>query len=91
VPDGQRGERADRAEAAAAPGPALILWGTDDVFFDVKWAYWLGERLPNARVVEVPGARLFFPEERPAYFASEVRAFWEAVDAGAASRASALA
>jgi len=71
--------------------PALILWGTDDIFFDVKWAHWLGERLPNSRVVEAPGARLFFPEERPGYFASEVRAFWEGVDSGAASRASAVA
>jgi pimeloyl-ACP methyl ester carboxylesterase len=45
--------------------PALIVWGTDDVYFPVKWAYWLAEALPGAQApVELPGARIFFPEER---------------------------
>jgi len=57
--------------------PALIMWGTDDVFFDKKWAYWLKDTLPGAReVVEVEGGRLFWPEERPQFFADQVREFW---------------
>jgi pimeloyl-ACP methyl ester carboxylesterase len=55
------------------------MWGTDDVFFDKKWAYWLKETLPGAtEVVEVEGGRIFWPEERPAFFAEKVRAFWKA-------------
>ena len=57
--------------------PALIVWGTDDVFFDTKWAYWLQETLGGpAEVVEVSGARLFFPEERPEELVGYVRGFW---------------
>jgi pimeloyl-ACP methyl ester carboxylesterase len=57
--------------------PTLIVWGTADNFFDVKWAYWLRDTIPGAtRVIEIPGARLFFPEERPEFLAEEIRAFW---------------
>ena len=28
--------------------PTLIMWGTDDVFFDKKWAYWLKDTIPGA-------------------------------------------
>jgi pimeloyl-ACP methyl ester carboxylesterase len=59
--------------------PALIMWGTDDVFFDVKWAHWLKKTLPGAgEVIEVPGGRLFWPEERPAFFAEQLGRFWKA-------------
>ena len=45
--------------------PTLIVWGTDDVYFPVKWAHWLAETIPGAKpAVEVTGARIFFPEER---------------------------
>jgi len=58
--------------------PTLIMWGTDDVFFDKKWAYWLKDTIPGAReVIEVPGGRVFFPEERPEFFAEQVRRFWQ--------------
>lgn len=54
--------------------PALIVWGTDDVFFPVKWAYWLAKTLPGAKpVVELEGARIFFPEERYAEFNALLR------------------
>ena len=57
--------------------PTLILWGTDDVYFDNKWAHWLAERIPGVRrVAEIEGARLFFPEERSAMFNDELRAHW---------------
>jgi pimeloyl-ACP methyl ester carboxylesterase len=49
--------------------PTLIVWGTDDVYFPVKWAYWLAETIPGAKPpVELPGARVFFPEERSELF-----------------------
>jgi pimeloyl-ACP methyl ester carboxylesterase len=45
--------------------PTLIVWGTDDIYFPVKWAHWLAETIPGAKPpVELRGARLFFPEER---------------------------
>src|SRR6202050_2468845 len=27
--------------------PTLIVWGTDDVYFPVKWSHWLGENFPG--------------------------------------------
>src|SRR5258707_4871647 len=29
--------------------PTLIAWGTDDVFFDVKWSHWLEETIPGTK------------------------------------------
>ena len=53
--------------------PTVIMWATEDVFFDKKWAYWLKETIPGAvGVIEVEGAKLFFPEERPEFFADEL-------------------
>jgi pimeloyl-ACP methyl ester carboxylesterase len=60
--------------------PTLIVWGTDDVYFDVRWSRWLAETIPGTRRrVELQGARIFFPEERPAEFNRELRAHWAAV------------
>jgi pimeloyl-ACP methyl ester carboxylesterase len=57
--------------------PTLVLWGTEDVFFDTQWAYWLRETIPGTRrVVEVPGGHLFFPEEEPELVARELRTHW---------------
>jgi pimeloyl-ACP methyl ester carboxylesterase len=54
--------------------PALVVWGTNDVFFPVKWAYWLRGALPNCRpVVELEGAKLWFPEERPEQLVTPLR------------------
>jgi pimeloyl-ACP methyl ester carboxylesterase len=59
--------------------PTLIVWGTDDVYFDVKWAGWLAETIPGTRrCVELKDARIFFPEERWAEFNPELRAHWQA-------------
>jgi pimeloyl-ACP methyl ester carboxylesterase len=60
--------------------PTLIVWGLKDIFFDVKWAYWLKDTIPGARrVIEVEDARLFFPEDRPDTLAAPVLAFWDEV------------
>lgn len=57
--------------------PTLIVWGTADVFFPLKWAYWLKDTIPGARqVVELEGAKLFFPEERPDALAGALREHW---------------
>ncbi len=54
--------------------PTLIVWGTDDVYFPVKWANWLAKTIPGAREpVWLEGARIFFPEERSAEFNSLLR------------------
>jgi pimeloyl-ACP methyl ester carboxylesterase len=55
--------------------PTLIVWGTDDVYFPIKWAYWLARTIPSAKEpVVLEGARLFFPEERPETFNKLLRA-----------------
>jgi pimeloyl-ACP methyl ester carboxylesterase len=60
--------------------PTLIAWGTDDVYFDVKWSHWLANTIPGTtRRVEFEGARIFFPEERWAEFNKELRAHWTGV------------
>jgi pimeloyl-ACP methyl ester carboxylesterase len=59
--------------------PTLIAWGTDDVYFDVKWSHWLANTIPGTRRrVELPGARIFFPEERWAEFNALLREHWSA-------------
>jgi pimeloyl-ACP methyl ester carboxylesterase len=59
--------------------PTLIVWGTDDVYFPVKWAHWLAEAIPGAKPpVELSGARIFFPEERAEAFNQLLRGHWVA-------------
>lgn len=59
--------------------PTLIAWGTDDVYFDVKWSHWLADAIPGTRRrVELEGARIFFPEERWAQFNTLLREHWQA-------------
>jgi pimeloyl-ACP methyl ester carboxylesterase len=57
--------------------PTLIVWAMDDPVFNVKWAYWLRDTIPGARkVIQLDGARLFFPEERPDALAAALRDHW---------------
>ena len=69
-----------RHTIAAEPGlrrltaPTLVVWGTDDVYFPVKWAHWLTGAIPGAKAaIELKDARIFFPEERPGEFNSLLR------------------
>lgn len=49
-----------------------------DVVLPVKWAYWLRGAIPGARkVIELDGAKLFFPWERAEEFASVLGDFWQ--------------
>jgi pimeloyl-ACP methyl ester carboxylesterase len=59
--------------------PTLIVWGTSDIFFKRKWAYWLRDTIPGAsEVVELEGARLFFPDERASELTAALRRHWDA-------------
>jgi pimeloyl-ACP methyl ester carboxylesterase len=56
--------------------PTFIVWGTGDIFFEVEWAYWLRDHIPGAmEVVELDGAKLLFPAERPDEFVLHLRRF----------------
>jgi pimeloyl-ACP methyl ester carboxylesterase len=60
--------------------PTLVVWGTADEFFDIKWAYWLKDTIPGCRwVTELDGAKLFFPEERPDELIGPIRDHWNSI------------
>jgi pimeloyl-ACP methyl ester carboxylesterase len=57
--------------------PTLIAWGTDDIFFDLKWSHWLENTIPGSRRrMELKGGRIFFPEERASEFNEALRMHW---------------
>ncbi len=57
--------------------PTLVVWGLADVFFDVRWARWLRDTIPGVtRLIEVPEAKLFFPEDRPEALIGPLRELW---------------
>ncbi|HSZ41590.1 MAG TPA: alpha/beta hydrolase [Trebonia sp.] len=57
--------------------PTLIVWGTGDEAFGVEWAHRLRDTIPGAKaVIEVEGAKTFFPEERPDALVPHLRAHW---------------
>jgi pimeloyl-ACP methyl ester carboxylesterase len=59
--------------------PTLVVWGTGDEFFELTWAYWLRDTIPGVtEVVEIAGAKLFFPDERAADLVSHLRRHWAA-------------
>jgi pimeloyl-ACP methyl ester carboxylesterase len=58
--------------------PTLIVWGTGDIFFRRKWAYWLRDTIPGAtEVVELDRARIFFPDERATELTEALRRHWD--------------
>jgi pimeloyl-ACP methyl ester carboxylesterase len=60
--------------------PTLIVWALDDIFFPVSGAQWLRNTIPGVvQLVEVPDAKLFFPEDRPAALIEPLRAFWKII------------
>jgi pimeloyl-ACP methyl ester carboxylesterase len=69
----------DRLKTLKAP--TFIVWGTDDIYFDVKWSHWLADNIPGTRRrVEYKNARIFFPEERWEEFNRDLREHWQAVE-----------
>ncbi len=60
-----------------SPVPTLVVWGTDDRFFDTSWAHWLTHTFPRSVGPEfVPGGRLFFPDERGDLLVEHLVRFW---------------
>ena len=59
--------------------PTLLVWGTDDPFFDISWAHWLRDTIPGVtKLVTVDGGKLFFPEERPGDLVGPLTEHWAA-------------
>jgi pimeloyl-ACP methyl ester carboxylesterase len=57
--------------------PTLVVWGTGDIFFRTRWAYRLRDTIPSVtEVVEIEGAKLFFPDERAAELIPHLRRHW---------------
>jgi pimeloyl-ACP methyl ester carboxylesterase len=64
-------------ELRALTAPTLLVWGTADTNFAVTWAYHLRDLIPGAReVIEIDGAKIFFPEERPEDLIPHLRRHW---------------
>jgi pimeloyl-ACP methyl ester carboxylesterase len=74
----------DPADLAAVSGrlraldvPTLLVWGTGDPAFGLTWAYYLRDMIPGAQeVIEVAGAKVFFPEERPGDLVPHLGKLW---------------
>ena len=61
----------------ALNAPTLLVWGTADTNFAVKWSYHLRDLIPGAReVIEIDGAKILFPEERPEDLIPHLRRHW---------------
>jgi pimeloyl-ACP methyl ester carboxylesterase len=68
-----------RPQLAQLKAPTLIVWGTDDVFFPLKWAERLSDLIPGTtKVATIDGARMHFPDERAAEFLPLLREHWAA-------------
>jgi pimeloyl-ACP methyl ester carboxylesterase len=55
--------------------PVLLAWGAADRAFPISLAHRLAERLTNARVEEIPGARTFVSEDEPERLAALIADF----------------
>jgi len=61
---------------ARIEAPTLLVWGTDDPFFPLdKARAMLPQLRGGARLVEIPGAKLFAHEDHPEAFAAHARPF----------------
>lgn len=66
-----------RPELAALTVPTLIVWGTGDVFFPLKWARRLADLIPGAvGITTVEGARMHFPDYRADEFIPVLQQHW---------------
>jgi pimeloyl-ACP methyl ester carboxylesterase len=55
--------------------PVQLIWGADDPTFPLAHARRMVAQLPDASLVEIPGARLLAHEEKPAEVARVVLGF----------------
>jgi pimeloyl-ACP methyl ester carboxylesterase len=64
---------------AELQAPTQVAWGTGDAFFGPEWAERLASMIPGVqRVVLIPDAMLFWPDERAAELVPLLREFWQA-------------
>jgi pimeloyl-ACP methyl ester carboxylesterase len=64
---------------AGLQAPSQVAWGTGDSFFAPEWAERLASMIPGVqRVVLIPDAMLFWPDERAADLVPLLREFWQA-------------
>ena len=67
-----------RPQLAELKAPTLIVWGTGDVFFPVKWAHRLANLIPGTtEVVALDGARMHFPDYRASEFVPLLLGHWD--------------
>lgn len=60
--------------------PTLIAWGEADTAFDLKSPEWLKNNIGGVkRLIMVPGAKLFFPEEHPKLMSVLLQEFWRSI------------
>jgi pimeloyl-ACP methyl ester carboxylesterase len=60
--------------------PTLIVWGDADTAFDLKSPQWLKDNIGGVRrLVMVPRAKLFFPEEHPKLMSVLLQEFWRSI------------
>jgi pimeloyl-ACP methyl ester carboxylesterase len=58
--------------------PLLLTWAPGDRFFPIKYAERLAKTTPNARIVQIPGAKTFVALDQPQRLADEIASFVEA-------------
>jgi pimeloyl-ACP methyl ester carboxylesterase len=60
--------------------PTLIVWGAADTAFDLKSPEWLKNNIGGVkRLIMVPRAKLFFPEEHPKLMSVVLQEFWRSI------------
>jgi len=58
-----------RPQLAQLKAPTLIVWGTGDPLFKIKWAHRLAHLIPSTVAVHtIDGARMHFPDEHAQQF-----------------------
>jgi pimeloyl-ACP methyl ester carboxylesterase len=66
-----------RSQLAQLTAPTLIVWGTGDVFFPLKWGQRLFDLIPGAtQLVRLDGARMHFPDYRADEFLPVLQHHW---------------
>ena len=66
-----------RPQLALLKVPTLIVWGTGDRFFPLKWAQRLGDLIPGTtKIVTLEGARMHFPDYRADEFLPPLQHHW---------------
>jgi pimeloyl-ACP methyl ester carboxylesterase len=67
-----------RPQLSSCEVPTALVWGTGDIFFSLEWAHRLQRLIPGAtNVVEIPGGRLFYVDERAEELVTALEDHWK--------------